>query len=168
MGIAYKDLKSGRYYKGTLSNGSKVFLFVESVSVSGNQLGVSACRVERKSSSAQWIPLRLNVSPSDDSRMRREVTLSEVQAEGVSRAPLDKGTTPPKPVTTGAQAPSAQAPSAPSAPSNPKPPALRKDGSPKATIPDNARSAVCLHCRKPTRTVALFQFSVQWCSDCEP
>jgi hypothetical protein len=166
MGIAYKDLKAGRYYKGTLDNGSKVFMFVESVVAvaGGAQVGVTGCEFERKTGAGAWVNTTGRYAASDDSRMRREVTRAEVQGEGVPQAPLDspKHLTAPAP-KVGTTTSGTKVASSPSTP-----PPLRRDGSPKNPIPDNARSPTCLHCRKPTRTLTLLQFSAQWCSDCEP
>ena len=162
MGIAYKDLVAWRYYKGTLDNGSKVYLFVESVApMAGGVVGVAACRYERKTGGAGWVSFGAALSGQDDSRMRRMATLAEIQSEGIPQAPLDLLTPkPPSKDTTGSGTKVVSSPS--------KPPARRKDGSPKATIEENKTSATCLHCSKKTKTMVLFQWSVQWCSECEP
>jgi hypothetical protein len=163
MGIAYKDLVAGRYYKGTLDNGSKVYLFIESVSpLGGNVIGVSLCRYERRSNGAGWLALGANVTVTEDSRMRREVSRAEVVAEGIPRAPMDKGLVP----TPAPKATTSSGTKAASSPS--KPPSLRKDGTPKAAIEENKTATTCLHCKRPTKTMTLFQFSNQWCPDCEP
>lgn len=163
MGIAYRDLKNGRYYKGTLDNGSKVFLFVESVVAvaGGAQVGVTGCQFERKTGAGSWVKRATAHAASDDSMMRREVTRAEVQAEGVPVAPLDVPAKPkPKEATTSSGTKAASSPS--------KPPALRKDGTPKAAIPSNSNSMTCGHCGKGTKEMTLFQWSSRWCPECEP
>lgn len=167
MGIAYKDLKSGRYYKGTLDDGSKVFMFVESLSQhnAGNNIGVTSCEFVRRTSGGQWAQRNIMTPAGGDSKMRREVTLAEVQAEGVYRCPSDKGpTTSKSPTPTGSTTLSGTKAGSTKPPS----PALRKDGTPKAVIEENKTATTCLHCKRPTKTMTLFQFSNQWCPDCEP
>lgn len=160
MGIAYKDLRPGRYYKGTLDSGSKVFLFVESVVPSGTHVGVSACLYERRATGATWTKHSGNMLADGDSMMKREVTLADLTAENVPRAPLDvakPSTVPPPPASTSGTAAVST-----------KPRALRKDGTPKESIPSNSRSTKCGHCGQPTRNVILFQFTGNWCPECEP
>lgn len=186
MGIAYKDLKAGTYYKGTDSGGAKFFLFVETIaSHHAPNVQLTSWVVQRRTGAGSWRQIANQILPeTGDSNARRAVTLAEVQAENIPQCPGDStsgrnvatpvvapaSSTPvpgsSKSPTTSSSTGTERMPTRSAPPS--KPPALRKNGQPKVVVPDNNRSPNCLCCGKQNKTLVLLQFSTFWCPDCEP
>lgn len=178
MGLAYNTLKAGKYYKGDSPLGAKMFLFIESIGpgITTGNLQVTAWEVQRtKGAPAGSLPSGwtrkhyANLPGTTDSYMRREVTPSEVQAEGFPLVPSSPPSAAPSstPATGFSRSEKDGKPPAPSGqPSKPR--ALRKNGTPKEAIPGNKTSAVCLYCARPNKTLVLFSGSTNWCPDCEP
>lgn len=182
MGIAYKDLKAGKYYKGDAPSGVKMFLYVEMIAPHHPpNVQVTTWEVQRTkgaplgSARGSWNQKPNQVLPgTTDSFMRREVTPAEVQQEGFSLVtPYTPTNTPTKVAPSSTPAPVSKPletvakPPTRSAPPS-KPPVLRKDGTPKRAVEGNSTSKACLYCAKPNKTLVLFSGSTFWCPDCEP
>jgi len=171
MGIAYKDLKPGAYYKGTDSGGAKKLVYVEALTPAGvNIVEIKSWEIERKTSGASWSATgKRSKNVSDDSGYRREMTPTEVRNDGLPFAPPDSSNSSP-PSAGNLTSPSTKSPAkSPTLGATPsKPPALRKNGQPKAPVENNSTSKVCLCCGGSNKNVVLFQFSTFWCPNCEP
>lgn len=185
MGIAYRDLKAGKYYKGDHPSAGKMFLFVQQIAPHHPpNVQVTTWEVKRTkgaplgTGTPSWVTKANQVLPgTQDSYMRREVTPAEVQQEGlplVNPHAVPPYVAPPtstpapgsSPSTTRPSEAVAKAPTRSALPS--KPPALRKDGTPKAEVKGNSTSKACLYCARPNKTLVLFSGSTNWCPDCEP
>lgn len=172
MGIAYQDLQAGKYYKGTSGSAglTKVFTFVERHAVLPPNVQVTIWEVQR-SPAGSW-QQRVVMQPAGmDSGLRREVTPAEVQQEGfplVAPSSISaQGSNPSTSTPTSRLSEKGVAGQTLSARPS-KPLALRKNGTPKAMVEGNAKSAVCLCCGQPNKTLVLFRGSTFWCPACEP
>jgi len=178
MGILFKDIQQGRYYKGydaPAPAGKKCFYFIEQAQMSsGGTVVFSAWTCPRKVSVKQWkrpsVPVAGNVS---DSSLLKEMVhyAADVGPEGIARCPAQaapnaapKQPQPTAPVPT----PVLVAPKQPSKQPDLAAQAKAERNKGKVAIPENARSRVCTKCGGANKEVLLFSFSEFWCPVCEP
>ena len=189
MGIAYKDLKVGSFYKGyhqPAPTGLKCFYYVtQSSHLPGQNYPAMVevtCILRHQPSATTWSPLFVQQGlPDAESLLKQEVRISALHAENIN-PPLQYTPRPTRaPVTPQAPVPphSINVPYVPTATLKrlgPKPvseeeaaiaaKAARNKG--KTTIPENAHSPRCVKCHGANRSIALFQFTSYYCEQCEP
>jgi len=178
MGIPFKDIQQGQYYKGydaPVPTGKKCFFYVEQVqhSTSG-MVTYSAWTCPRKVVTRNWKrPFQPITGKMDDSSLMKElVSAADLAAERTFACPAQ----PSAPAAPKPPAPPQPQPSTPSSANSLKKPtsaeleaqakAERNKG--KIAIPENAHSPVCLKCGGSNKEVPLARFSVFFCENCEP
>lgn len=189
MGIAYKDLKVGSFYKGyhqPAPTGLKCFYYVTQNSYSPGQVIpalVEVVFILRHQTTTTWSPLLVYGGlPDEESLMKQEVRLSALHSENVSPPvqyaphplvrPVVVSTLPtsgvnatyvsPSSVKQVYRAPVSEKEAAAAAAAK----AERNKG--KVTIPENAHSPRCVKCNGANQSIALLQFNAYYCDRCEP
>lgn len=184
MGIPYKDLKVGAFYKGyhvLAPHGAKCFYTVLQI---GPQNGpTTAMMVEvmyalRKTTSKIWSAQVVRRGlPDDESLLKEQVLAADLIREGITPpvfAPSPKPVVVAPPVgsiSCGVQSLSRNSktfvgPVVSAAEQAAAARAARNAG--KVTIPENARSSRCVKCKGTNSLVAMFSFSAYFCPNCEP
>jgi hypothetical protein len=171
MGVLFKDIRQGRYYKGydaPAPQGKKCFYFIEQVQTTGTKVTFAAWLCTRKVPVLVWhCPFGPVSGNADDSSLLKErVSSVDVAAEGVPPCPVFAT---PKPNAAPSPVPTSK-PSAPkfasAADLAAQAKALRNEG--KVAIPENAKSQYCKKCGGVNKELALFSFTSFWCQKCEP
>jgi hypothetical protein len=184
MGIAYKDLKVGSFYKGyhlPAPTGIKCFYFVTQNSYSPGQtipVVVEVVSIFRHQTTTTWSAVFLvGGLPDEESLMKQEVRMGALVAENVG-PPLQYTQRQVRPSAAPSVAPAPPPVYAPTfrihIPRNPssdseaaaKAKAERNKG--KVVIPENAHSPRCVKCHGANKSIALFQFNSYYCEQCEP
>lgn len=186
MGIKFKDLKVGHYYKGyhqPAPAGRKVFFYVTAIGYTGGRAVMDSWTYLR-GSTGTWRPAgSQSGAPDDETLLKTAITTLDVTNES---APLCHAPTSPTTWAVSTGIPQV-VPRTTVLPVPPKPPSLeqakrstettsdesshraraeRNKG--KAAIPENAHSLTCTKCGKSNRSLYLLQFTTYWCPACEP
>lgn len=180
MGIAFKDLKVGSFYKGyhaPAPAGAKCFFLVLQVGSihSANQpMPVEVRFVMRKTGSKQWSSQVVHQGlPDAESLLKQEVRPADVTAEGIALPPRPQAPVHPAAVPVAPSPVPRSSPGLPTAPSKPTPAELAaiakaKRNAGKVAIPENAHSEKCVKCGGGNKLIAMFSFSAYYCPACEP
>lgn len=186
MGIPFKDLKPGKYYKGyhqPAPQGAKCFYLVlqtHGQASHGQPMMVELMYTMRKTLSKSWSGQAVvSGMPDEESLLKEEVRLKDLTAEGHTPPPQATMIAPPRPTApaTPTSLGTAGCPSGPKGTSGS--PGLTsaadlaalakaKRNAGKVVIPENARSPRCVKCGGTNRVVAMFTFNAFTCTACEP